>query len=85
MVAAMVAYAPVAIENFADIAECDYRKSTSLAQEKYGNISSLLRKINADYGGVNLFLMRICGVDAAVLEQAAGNFLGGGEREGSGK
>ena len=43
-----------------DAIECDYRKSKSLAHEKYGRIATLLRELRAR-GGVLEFLRSRCG------------------------
>jgi hypothetical protein len=73
--AALLASSGQSVENFADIAECDYRKSKSLSRDKYGKIASLLQGIEQEYGNAAVFLQQRCGIGAENLHVAAANFL----------
>lgn len=72
--AALVPAELISTQQFAELAECDYRKSKNLAQEKHGNISRLLAGINLHNGSTRQFLIETCTVSPELVQEASRRF-----------
>lgn len=57
-------------ERMIEAIECDYRKTESLAESKYGRMSNFLRELQKR-GGVGDFLSDRCGISVNVVSKAA--------------
>ena len=53
--------------------ECDYRKTESLAENKYGRMSDFVKNIQ-NRGGVEVFLSDRCGIPADIIAEATEKF-----------
>ena len=54
--------------------ECDYRKTESLIDEKYGRMSNFIRNLK-NSGGVDEFLIQKCNLPAKIISQASKRIL----------
>ena len=54
--------------------ECDYRKTESLIDEKYGRMSNFIRNLK-NSGGVDEFLIQKCNLPAEIISQASKRIL----------
>jgi len=54
--------------------ECDYRKTASLIEEKYGRMSNFIRNLK-NSGGVDEFLIQKCNLPAEIISQASKRIL----------
>ena len=54
--------------------ECDYRKTASLIEEKYGGMSNFIRNLK-NSGGVDEFLIQKCNLPAKIISQASKRIL----------
>ena len=54
--------------------ECDYRKTESLIEEKYGRMSNFIRNL-INGGGVNEFLIQQCNVPINIISKASERIL----------
>ena len=54
--------------------ECDYRKTQSLAKEKYGRISNFIRNL-INRGGVSEFLIEKCNLPTHIISKASERIL----------
>ena len=54
--------------------ECDYRKTESLIEEKYGRMSNFIRNL-INGGGVNEFLIQKCNLPANIISEASKRML----------
>ena len=54
--------------------ECDYRKTASLIEEKYGRMSNFIRNLK-NSGGVDEFLIQKCNLPAKIISQASKRIL----------
>ena len=54
--------------------ECDYRKTESLIEEKYGRMSNFIRNL-INGGGVNEFLIQQCNLPANIISEASKRIL----------
>ena len=54
--------------------ECDYRKTQSLIDEKYGRMSNFIRNLK-NSGGVDEFLIQKCNLPAEIISQASKRIL----------
>ncbi|GHS88375.1 hypothetical protein FACS189487_06490 [Campylobacterota bacterium] len=61
-------------EKFIDALECDYQKTSSLKQEKYGHIKLFIEDMQKS-GGVSKFIETKCGIDPATMRNAADHFI----------
>ena len=50
--------------------ECDYKKTQSLAKEKYGRMSNFIRNL-INTGGVNEFLIKQCNLPTQIISKAS--------------
>jgi hypothetical protein len=57
-----------------DAIECDYRKTESLIQEKYGRMRNLIRQLQ-DKGGIKQFFQQQCKIPPDKIEQVAQQLL----------
>ena len=54
--------------------ECDYRKTESLIEEKYGRLSNFIRNI-LSRGGVEKFLVQKCNLPKKIISNASETIL----------
>ena len=54
--------------------ECDYKKTQSLAKEKYGRMSNFIRNL-INRGGVSEFLIEKCNLPTHIISKASERIL----------
>ena len=61
-------------ENMINAIECDYRKTESLVEEKYGRMSNFIRNL-LNSGGVDDFLIRQCNLSPDIISRSSEKIL----------
>ena len=61
-------------ENMINAIECDYRKTESLVEEKYGRMSNFIRNL-INSGGVDDFLIQQCNLPPHFISRASEKIL----------
>ena len=61
-------------EKMINAIECDYRKTQSLAKEKYGRMSNFIRNL-INRGGVSEFLLEQCNLPTHIISKASERIL----------
>ena len=61
-------------ERMINAIECDYRKTESLIEEKYGRMSNFIRNL-INGGGVNEFLIQKCNLPTNIISKASERIL----------
>ncbi len=61
-------------ERMINAIECDYRKTESLIEDKYGRMSNFIRNL-INGGGVNEFLIQKCNLPTNIISKASERIL----------
>jgi hypothetical protein len=75
LLASLIEQKPTLGLDKSEVIECDYRKTKSLAKEKYGTVANLLKNMEKHSHSVSHFLSQKCHIDPLTFKKASAHFI----------